>query len=112
MSRIRLRIERLFDRSGRPRAVTGEDRQVFFTLATSLLGREATEGSSFDDDVRAAITVSSGGAEATALEDLARSVRDRHVEISIEELSTFGRCARAFGVADDRWTFLGERVAR
>lgn len=112
MSWIRKRIETTFDRSGRRREVSGEERQVLFTLATGLIGRDGTEGSSFDDDVRLAITTASGGAEAAALEGLARSIRDHEVDITIEELSAVGRCARSFGVAEDAWTYLGSRVAR
>ena len=112
MGWLKRRVNETFDRSGRAKPITVEERQVFLTLATGLLGRDAAPGSSFDDDVRAAIAIGTSGAEAAALTSLARSVADRNVAISIDELSAFGRCARIFGVAEDEWTFLGACVAR
>lgn len=111
MAWLRKRIEARFD-PDRPHEVNGEDRQVFLVLATSLLGRDATEGSSFDDEVRAAVSTASRGEEGTAFTALARSVRDHDVAITLDELGSFGRCARLFNVTEDGWTFLGASVPR
>ena len=115
------------------RKVSTEDRQAFLLLATSLLGRAGTDAggaagveaeadagsgsatgsaTSFDDQVRSAITSASKGAEAIGLAQLASAIRDHDVRITIDELSSFARAARVFEVHEDSWTFLGSCVDR
>lgn len=100
-------------RKEKPREITGQARQQFITLATSFLGRGVGEGAdAFDDQVRSAIGSASQGAEVAGFEELVNAIRVRGIPITIAELSAFGRSARAFGVHEDGWTFLGECVAK
>lgn len=110
MGWIKKRVARAGEEKQRP--ITPEDRQAFMTFATSLMGRDATEGSSFDDRVRAAVSGASKGGESTALSLLAAAIRDHDVAITIDELSVIARSARAFGLHEDQWTFVGASVDR
>jgi hypothetical protein len=108
---LRRAIEKKADPKAKVREISGEARQQFLTLAASLLGRASGESAApFDEAVRAALAATSRGAEAEGLTELAAAVRDHAVSITIDELSAFGRSARAFDVHEDGWTFLGACV--
>lgn len=111
MGWLRRAIDGKTDPKTKGREVSGEARQHFLTLATSFLGRASGESAApFDEAVRSALAAASRGAEAEGLTELAVAVRDHAVSITIEELSAFGRSARAFDVHEDGWTFLGACV--
>lgn len=112
MKWLRKRVERAVSEDGRPAKATADDRQAFVVLATSLIGRDPSEGSTFDAQVAAVVSAASRGSEAVALELLATAIRDHGVAISLDELSTLARCARLFGVHEDRWAFVGAAVQR
>lgn len=110
MGWLKKRVARAGEEKRRP--ATMEDRQAFVTFATSLIGRGEGSGSSFDDRVRSAMAGAGKGGEPTALALLAAAIRDHDVAITIDELSTIARLARAFGLHEDQWTFVSASVAR
>lgn len=113
MGWLRRAVEKTADPKVKVREISGESRQQFLTLATSFLGRaDGDAGAAFDEAVRSAVAAASRGAEAGALTELASAIRANEVPITIEELGAVGRSARAFGVDEDDWTFLGACVQR
>jgi hypothetical protein len=107
---LKKRVAKAGEEKRRP--ITSEERLAFVTLATSLLGRDQTDGSTFDGRVQATIAGASKGNEGAALELLAIAIRDHDVTITIDELSAIARSARAFGLHEDQWTFVGASVDR
>ncbi|MGN6695452.1 MAG: hypothetical protein ACTHN0_14845 [Aquihabitans sp.] len=112
MKWLRKRVDRAVSEDGGRSRPTSEDRQAFLVFASSFLGRDATEGSTYDDRVRAAISAASRGTEAMGVELLAIALRDHDVTISLDELSGLARAARTFGVDEDRWAFAASAVER
>jgi hypothetical protein len=91
------------------------NKETFNELADALLGRapaqdESDIGSVFDSRLQQCRIMSQAGEGAEALDCLASNLYEFEVPLTVDEVEVIERLAAAWGLARDKWSFIGELV--